>query len=358
MTPNRRTMRHAWAFGLLTWALTGLAHATPSPAPDCENAPTLRAVAEGVWVWEGQTAEIGPANRGHVVSNVVLAHPARLPDMPVTVLDPGPSLRHALALAQAVRCQLGTPVTRVINSHAHAENVLGNAAFDPMSGPLAERPVTTKDAANDQRQQPVLLATDATLSAMAERCPGCLEHLTHTAGADALAGTRIVLPTHRLSPQQPLRLTDRLWLPLELRNAHTLSDLVLWQPQTRVLLAAGLVYQERLPELAQGTVQGWLAALDRLATLQPRVVVGQQVGNALALHRTRQYLCDLTRTVWSAMDRGGSASDAETLALPAYAHWVGYAERQSFNAQRAWRELEPWWIEGRQPLCSTPDVGR
>ncbi|NIC40918.1 hypothetical protein [Aquabacterium sp. A08] len=341
MTPHHRTgwraVNAAWFAGWLAWAMTGLAQATsPTPPNDCAHAPPLRPVAPGVWVWEGQVAEVAPSNGGHVVSNVVLAHPTRPSEAPVTVLDPGPSHRHGLALDRAVRCQLGAPVARVIHSHGHAENVLGSSAFAAAA----------------------LLATDTTRATMAQRCPDCLAHLTHTAGPEALAGTRIVLPTQPLVAPHTLRLTDRVWHTLEWRNAHTQSDLVLWQPDTRVLLAAGLVYPERLPELAQGTVQGWLAALDGLAALRPRVVVGQQVGGALALHRTRQYLCDLTRAVWSAMDSGASASDAEALALPAYAHWVGYAERQGFNAQRAWRELEPWWIEGRRPRCSGPDVGR
>lgn len=342
MTARRRppTLRQLAAAGCAAWALA-LPAAQAQGA--CDTAAPLTAVAPGVWVWEGQAADIGPSNRGHVISNVVLAPPPTAPQRTVTVVDPGPSLQHGQALAHAVRCRLGAPVSRVINSHAHAENVLANSAFAPPSG----GPVTAS-----------LLATDSTRATMAQRCPGCLEHITQTAGADALRGTRIVLPTQTLTPGQPLRLTDRLWQTLELTDAHTHSDLALWQADTRVLIAAGLVYRDRLPELAQGTVQGWIAALDRLAALAPRVVIGQGVGGPDSLALTRQYLCDLTGTVWRAMDQGWSASEAESLALPAYAHWAGYAQRQGFNAQRAWRELEPWWIEGRRPVCSTPDVGR
>lgn len=340
-----RPARPSGRLWLTAWALAcGLA-APAWAAAHCPNAQPLQATAPGVWVWEGQAADIAPQNRGHVVSNVVLIAPAGLGAAPtVTVVDPGPSLLHGQALAQAVRCQWGTGVSRVLNSHAHAENVLGNSAF--ASSPSDLHPAN-------------LWATEDTRQAMAQRCPGCLEHITQTAGADALRGTHIVLPTHTLAPGQTLRLTDRPWMALELHDAHTHSDLALWQADTRVLIAAGLVYRDRLPELAQGTVQGWIAALDQLTALRPRTVIGQSVGGIDTLHATRQYLCELTQAVWSAMDRGWSASEAESLALPAYAHWAGYAQRQGFNAQRAWRELEPWWIEGRKPpACSGPDVGR
>jgi hypothetical protein len=63
-----------------------------------------------------------------------------------------------------------------------------------------------------------------------------------------------------------------------------------------------------------------------------------------------------------AMDDGMQAQDAEKLALPAYRDWAGYAERQSFNAQRAWRELEPVWMAQPSgfgtPSRSRQDVGR
>lgn len=55
-------------------------------------------------------------------------------------------------------------------------------------------------------------------------------------------------------------------------NAHTESDLMLWLPTQNVLLAGGLVYDGRLPELAQGSVRGWLSALQRITALSPRRV--------------------------------------------------------------------------------------
>ena len=60
--------------------------------------------------------------------------------------------------------------------------------------------------------------------------------------------------------------------------------------------------------------------------------------------RTRSYLLALRQRVWDVMDSGGFAHDISALALPEFRHWVGYDLRHGFNAQRAWRELEPEWM--------------
>lgn len=334
--------QHWVAWGLAAWAMAGHGMAQ---ALHCKDAPRLERVAPGVWVWPGDNAEVHRGNGGHVATTTVLVQPRAGEPGHATVIDPGPSLRHGQRLDQAVRCQLNARVVRLVNTHAHAENVLANAAWaDPATG-IPNVPV---------------LATARTQAQMAERCPDCLDHLTRTAGTAALQGTRIVLPNHRLAPGKRVRWTNLTWLVGEERDGHTQSDLTLWQPNHRVLVAGGLVYAQRLPELAQGSLAGWVAALDRLTALAPRWVIGQQVSGPEAIATTRAYLCDLAAAVWTAMEQGLSASEAETLVLPRYAGWVGYAERQGFNAQRAWRELEPLWMAGGTPPCGStaPDVVR
>jgi hypothetical protein len=84
-----------------------------------------------------------------------------------------------------------------------------------------------------------------------------------------------------------------------------------------------------------------------------------------ALGATRAYLQALRDGVLQAMDAGRQPQDAGVgvVALPAYRHWAGYAERHGFNVQRAWRELEPVWMEQGAPLLipqapSTEHIGR
>jgi glyoxylase-like metal-dependent hydrolase (beta-lactamase superfamily II) len=335
--PARQKEWRRWLRWLALAAASGLGACSSAPpfrpTPlDC--AATVQRpwqdLAPGVWVWPAPAEDITLQNRGHVSTQVLLLHGSQPTE--ATLIDPGPSLAHGQTVQRTAWCQLGVRIRHVINSHAHAENVLGNSAYADTTS---------------------ISATHTTRASMAQRCPGCLTSITQNAGAAAMDGTQIALPRHTLQNGDTLAPALTGWQVQEHRHAHTESDLVLWNPELRVLVAPSLVYGQRLPELAQGSVQGWLTALDALAALQPRAWVGTQPSTQApnSLEQTRQYLCDLSHLVWQAMDRGLSPNDAHALHLPAYQNWAGYARRHVFNVQRAWREWEPRWMAQDAPTC-------
>lgn len=303
--------------------------------PDCARSEPVpwRSLVPGVWVWEGANEEVSPANGGHVapVSVVVDAGEA-------LIIDPGPGLRHGQRLRAALHCQLQARPVLVINSHAHAENVLANAAFTDV--PVA--------------------SLGGTREAMVARCPDCLASLTQRAGAAAMAGTTIVWPSRVLTAGDVIGVGRLAVQVLGEERGHTDSDLVLWLPDQRVLWAGGLAYDGRLPELAQGSVEQWLAALQRLQQRSPRWVVSTRVGDARLLRSTERYLQALRQRVLAAMDAGRHAGELQSVAMDEWAAWAGFAARQGFNTQRAWRELEPVWMDRSTPAPppSLEQVGR
>ncbi|MEN9474373.1 MAG: hypothetical protein RIS48_1093 [Pseudomonadota bacterium] len=322
-----------------TRATTAAAEATP-PCP-AASAARWQAIVPGVWIWPGAAQEIGPGNLGQVASQILLRDGHR-----AILIDPGPSLAHGQLVRESARCALGLTITRVLDSHAHAENVLGNAAF---AGAQIE-------------------ASAATVAGMRARCPQCLASITQSAGAAALDGTTVRLPEASLRPGQQLASDSGRWQMMEFSAAHSDSDLVLWNEDQRLLIAPSLVYQGRIPELAQGSLLGWLAALRQLHRLRPDWVLGQQASrhaglagtpaNSSGLAASHGYLCALAQGVIGALELGRSAneaSEAPELALPAYASWAGHAERHGFNVQRAWRELEPHWMNGGELDCAPLD---
>jgi len=322
--------------------VAALAVATGARAQDVDPAclraspPYWQALVPGVWVRPGVAQDIDPDNGGQVTSQVLIGQGTA-----AILVDPGPSRAHGLAARRAARCELGLAINRVLDSHAHAENVLGNAAFDG---------------------DPVLLeALPDTRAAMAARCPKCLAAMLQALGAEPMAGTRIVLPQPTLQAGQDWDSDAGGWRVLEFRWAHTESDLALWNERHRLLVAPGLVYHGRLPELAQGSVVGWIAALAALRPLRPAWVVGNlplattgpQASDGI--EDTYRYLCTLSRAVVRALDTGRSVTEVQQIGLPAFAGWAGYAQRNGFNVQRAWRELEPLWIRDAVPACELPE---
>jgi len=325
-----------------------LAKALEPPPTGCASADALpwQAVVPGVWVWlPERNAEIAPANGGHVAPTTVIVDGAD-----ALVIDPGPSHAHGWRVRQSLACRFKAQVRWVVNSHAHAENVLGNSAF-------ADRVVAGSLE---------ILASAATREAMRLRCPACLQSLTERVGIAAMAGTHTVLPGRTLVAGDVLRLGRHSLQVMPVERGHTEGDLVLWDSAQRVLWAGGLVYGEQVPELAQGHLDDWLEALQRLDDLRPLVLVSstlwraEQGGPPPAIAATRNYLQALRSGVLQAMDAGRQPHEAQAVELPAYRQSFGYGQRHGFNVQRAWHQLEPVWMDqwpGPAP-SSVQEVGR
>jgi glyoxylase-like metal-dependent hydrolase (beta-lactamase superfamily II) len=327
---------------LVAWAWSAAPYAA-----DCDARDRLafQPVLPGVSVVHGLWPSVHAGRAAHAATTVVLGEGAE-----VTVVDPGPTRQAGLALQRALKCLRQARVVALVNTHAHAEQVLANSAF-----------------------RVSVAATAGTASAMQLRCPDCLAAMTSDLGAKALKGTRIVWPDRTLTAGDLVQAGGRAWQVLEMRDAHTESDLVLWSETDRLALVGGLVDGGRLPVLAQGRVLGWLQALDALQTLQPQWLVGQHLVSGpaqvqAALQMQREYLCGLVHYAWRGLDSGWSEAEAmKSLELPE--RWVtssaaeDEARRQQhqFNQLRAWREMEQGWMDQmpRPASCgSTPDVGR
>lgn len=326
------------------WTLLLLTQLAYGGARTCKDDALWRNMGAGVWVWTPQAqGDIGRRNQGHVLATSVIVDGGE-----AMVIDPGPNHRHGERTLAWVRCRWQSEVKWVINTHAHAENVLGNSAFK-------------------QKQSAGRLhigASASTLSSMQRRCEQCLAHLQKTLGPTLMRHTRIVLPNQRLANGSFLTVGSRQLQVLLLENAHTESDTVVWDPKERMAWVGGLVYEDRVPELAQGSLEGWLAALQKLDELRPLVIIGTSVsrishdGRHEGVIYTQNYLQALRSSLLSVLDAGKHAGEGTEVQLPEFTVSAGYASRHGLNVQRAWREMESVWMNQATPEPSAPDVRR
>lgn len=332
--------RRVWLLIVLLW------HAASQAATcDAQDRLALEPVLPGVSVVHGLWPPVHAGRAAHAATTVVLGEGAE-----VTLVDPGPTRQAGQALQRVLKCHRQARVVGVINTHAHAEQVLANSAF-----------------------RVSVAATAGTVVAMQQRCPDCLAAMISDLGPKALKGTRIVWPDRTLTEGQFVQAGGRSWQVFEMRDAHTQSDLVLWSESDRVAVVGGLVDGGRLPVLAQGRVQGWLQALDALQAMRPQWLVGQHLVSGpaqvqVALQAQRDYLCGLVHYAWRALDSGWSEAEAiNSLKLPA--RWTSLSaaddgvrrQQHQFNQLRTWREMEPRWMDQKprpESCASTPDIGR
>jgi glyoxylase-like metal-dependent hydrolase (beta-lactamase superfamily II) len=287
-------------------------------APPAAHALEPVPVGPGVYAFLGAVDEPSVGNGANTGNSGFIIGTAG-----VVVIDTGVSYRHGQRMLAAIASVTEQPVRLVILTHGVQEFVFGAAAFTERGIPL--------------------LAHQATLDLMRSRCEQCREQLVQLLGADAMHGTRLILPERTLNQSTTIDVAGRSIELLHFGWGATPGDLAVYDRATGVLFAGGVVTSQRIPELRDGRLQGWLAWLDQLERMPVRTVVPGHgpPATAAAIGATRTYLLALDRrahalfaagrTLLEAVDEGG---------LSAYAAWGGYPILHRRNLQQRYLEYE------------------
>ncbi len=240
----------------------------------------------------------------------------------VAVIDTGGSVRIGRALRAAVRRRTSLPVCYVINTHVHVDHVLGNEAFRD------DRPSFVGHAALAEaivRSRPYFLkeyAQDLDVPAAPEQ----------VIGPDRLVATELMLDLGN----RPLTL--HAW-----PTAHTDCDLTVYDRKTSTLWTGDLLFIERLPAL-DGSLVGWIAAIDRLAAQRVKLAIpghgSPMAGLKEPLARERSYLEALLQGVRRELAAGASMQDAMLHVGGERSGWLLWDEVHPRNVARAYEELE------------------
>jgi glyoxylase-like metal-dependent hydrolase (beta-lactamase superfamily II) len=255
------------------------------------------------------------------------------------VVDPGPHRCAGQALRRELLTRWPGRAHRLINSHAHPANVLGNSAW-PAGTPI--------------------YALAAVRGQMQARCPTCQAHARAQLGPQWLAGTHIVRPNRVLQPGQWLQLGGRRWQVQAHWQAHTEADLSLWQPESRTWFPAGLVAWDDVPDLSRGQLQAWLAALPPPTVQPPLRVLGATSPAAGRAHwqATWAYLDALATHVRQADATGADLQQVLNAPAPPQAQTAALRMRHQLNLQRAWQQAEDAALnpQPNQPTHADPPV--
>lgn len=287
-----------------------------------------RALADGVYVVEGDNADFSIANGCNIINTGFI-----VTDAGVLVVNTGPNQRYGEQLRALIARTTPRPVAQVLHLNLHPDYFLGNQAF-----------------ADVPRH-----ATAATRAGMAREAAAYETNLYRLCG-DWMKGTEALLPDRDIDAAVRAgrwRLGER---EFELREytGHTDSDLVLVDRASGVVFAGGLVFAQRVPTTPHAQVGAWRASLQALQ----RQPAGTVVPSHGPVHRdgsgvadTLAYLQWLDTSFAAAATQGLDMNDLLRAPVPArFRAWAAFDTEYVRNVAHLYPRYEQAALTPATPL--------
>ena len=315
-------MRSSWK----AWCAAGLALLLAAPAlaqPAAPRAVKAQQVSPSAWFVQGEAALGSPANRNFISNAGFVLTPAG-----VVVIDALGSPQLARELLAEIARITPLPVTHVVVTHYHADHIYGLQEFRRRGARIVAQRGALEYIHSD--------TAAARLRASREELAPWID-----------AHTELVVPDQWIEGPTELVVGGQRLLLRPVGPAHTPEDLVVFLPSEQVLFAGDMVFRGRIPFVGQADSRQWIAALDTLLQLQPRVVVpGHGALSTTAredLQLTRDYLAYLRETM------GAAARDMEPFD-EAYARtdWSRFEQLPLFRAANRMNAYNTYLLMERQ----------
>lgn len=256
---------------------------------------------------EGQAGQASSENQGFMSNaGFVVTHEG------VVVFDALGTVPLAQKLLGEVRKLTDKPVKRVIVSHYHADHFYGLQVF--------------KDAGAEiwaHRHAEGMTRTEAAQLRFEQRKEELFPWVDEN--------TRFVEPDRYLDDETDFELGGVHFGIRHVGPAHSAEDLAMFVKEDGVLYAGDLVFKGRVPFVGDADSKAWLASLDKLTAMNPRVLVPGHGSASMApaedLALTRDYLSYLRSEI------GKAVADLEPFE-EAYARidWSRFSKLPAFEA--------------------------
>jgi glyoxylase-like metal-dependent hydrolase (beta-lactamase superfamily II) len=243
------------------------------------------------------------------------------------VIDPGMGWRNGEVVLREVQKVSPGGDLYIVNTHFHPEHTTGEVAF----------PASAKVLRAAAQQQDVDEMGLTWVSNFAARSPEI---------AALLKDVRFRKPAQVFEREMVLDLGGVRVRIMRLGPGHTRGDTVMFVEEDRVLFAGDLTMKGLFPAFAspQSRSDTWLASLDEMERLKPRIVVGAHydIGDASDIEAYRGYLKALRARAAELKKDGKSAEEAGKILVDEFrAKYPGWAQpaRVTAGVVAVYREL-------------------
>jgi glyoxylase-like metal-dependent hydrolase (beta-lactamase superfamily II) len=284
----------------------------------------LHEVADGVWAYLQPDGGWGWSNAGLVTSGDTSLLVDTLFDLRLTA-----EMLEAMRRATAAAREIGT----VVNTHANGDHCYGNALV------AGSDIVASARCAEEMAQLPPSAMAGFMRAAPSLGPAG--EFLARIFAPFSFDEIPEAPPTTTFEDRLELRVEDRRVTLLEVGPAHTAGDVVVHLPDEGVVFTGDILFHGGHPIVWAGPVANWVAACDRILSLDAAVIVPGHgpLATPAAVADLKGYFEYLTSEARLRHAAGMSALDAaRDIDLGPYAGW-GEAERVVANVRALYRDF-------------------
>ena len=296
-----RSVRFLMRLGLLGVAFAMLVAGCAAPAT-VGTEPAAQKVADGVYLLRGVPGEPDADTLGRVGNAGFIVG-----ETGVIAIDMGVSYLHGVALLKAIRQVTELPVRLALVTQTHQEFLFGAAAYRERGIPVHMHRKTAE--------------------LMASRCDNCLKTLKRVLGDDEMRGTTMFKPDQVFDEAPLLSLIGRPVQVLYFGHSSGPGDIAVLDRTSGVLFAGGLVDHLRIPDVQDGVLPAWHAALTALRALPlRRIVPGHGPATGVdSIETVQRYLTRLEARVLELIRSGAALSDVpDAASLPEFKDWDQY----------------------------------
>ncbi|WP_457749575.1 MBL fold metallo-hydrolase [Sulfurimonas sp.] len=236
------------------------------------------------------------------------------------VIDSGPTYQYAAQAYKKMQTIKKLPVSYVIDTHIHDDHWLGNSYYITLRAKII--------GSRAFKELPILEKT----------------RMQKRISPEAYKQTTQVFPTLFVDKEKVLDINGKkVYIKSVNHKAHTNSDLYVYIPSQKIIFVGDLVFNQRLPSLRDGDINGWLEALKEIKSMDVTYIVGGHGENIdkKAVDFTYNYLKTLRDEVKKRLGEGEDIADVvNEVRMEKYKNVPFYNSIHRQNVETAYRMLE------------------
>ena len=236
------------------------------------------------------------------------------------VIDSGSTYAYASQAHAKIKAIKDLPIAYVINTHIHDDHWLGNGYFKEQGAKIV--------GATGFQTLPIEEKT----------------RMQKRISPEAYKGTQQVHPELYVSEQKVLDFSGKkVQITHVNHKAHTASDLYVYIPSKKIAFVGDIVFNDRIPSIRDGSLQGWIDTLDELRELDANYIVGGHgdLTDTTALDMTYNYLTQLQKEVAEHLQNGVEIAEiVNIVTMPDFKDVNLYDVMHRQNVEIAYRMLE------------------